>query len=66
MKFVGKCQDCDEQKIIGKSSMRCRSCLWKWFVDTYNDPIGHITDDEAWYVFATTPKEGESSSDLAR
>ena len=48
MKFVAKCQDCGEQKIL-EEWMRCKSCFVKWFADALNKS-DYLTDDDAWYV----------------
>ena len=55
MRLVAECQDCGEQKIL-EEWMRCKSCRAKWFSDALNKP-DYPTDNDAWFVTASTPKE---------
>ena len=48
MKFVAKCPDCGEQKILGEWG-RCKSCFDKWFTDALNRP-DYLTDPDSWFV----------------
>ncbi len=56
MKFVAKCSDCGEQRILNEWG-RCKSCFDKWFEEMMQVgcPAEYLTDSDSWYILGPEP-----------